>query len=834
MIAAALQTFMETPDVLASGDAKGALTQGAIIGGLTMAGALFSGLGAARRSASSSGAQTAALLLLAAAGMETAVFGYAKAAPFWIAGFAAAVTLHLAALCGALASGAGRVLAVVLSALAAAPAAGAAFTPLLRAAPGGVLIALAGLAPVVLVVASLFGAPRPARWAIPGALAAAAALPATLFGSLAGPGSWFSAYGSHVLLALGLALAGFASLGAARPAAVRASPAPGRADDKTLTDVLDYAGLAVWDWGRERGADASVGARRLIAPGVDGPRGADAVLDALSIDGRRDFEAALSEREDGPFDARLSMRDGRTLRMRGARAVDADGDVERVVAIFEEAGDAPPSAPEPRPTLRPAPEPEPEPDPSPKPEPAPAPRRAAFRSDPALEPERRAAPRRSADRPEERGAPLSGLLDRGGFIAAVEDAMARTPAAAIAEGRAALFVLDLDRFKSVNDAFGEAGGDRLLAVAANRLKEAAGPRTLIGRHGGDSFAVWAMIERGGPSVADAAASLASLIAEPTTLSGRDVHPSASVGAAAAREGDTAAGLLGEAEDALAEAKRGGGGRASVYDPRNADRPAERFGREEALRGGVASGEIEAHYQPVVRLSDGRAAGFEALVRWRRKGEELIGPSEFLALAEETGLLREMERQVLDAACGDAARWIEETGRRDVFVSVNVSSRRLDRPEDRLDFVAAVRDAVERHDLPDKALRVEVVEDQLMRDPDAAAQALSALKALGVCIAIDDFGTGHSSLSRLKSLPFDVLKIDQAFVKKLESDAQADAIARSIVALAHDLGLAVVAEGAETEGAARRLRAMGCDYAQGFIFGAAMDAADAGRFFRMYG
>ena len=816
-------------------DVRGALTQGAVIGGLTLSGALFAGLAAARRSSGGVGTATTALLLLTAAAMETALFGYAPGRSFLVGAFCAAAIAHVGALLGLGREGWTRFAAPALGALLLF---GIGFAGPLAPGDSGdliALIALAGVVPAALVAGALMGR-RAARYALPGAILAAAAMPAGFLGAFMGGSGWLALYAPHAAFALGLALVGFVALGGgaapAEAAPSRASMTPG-GDGETLAAVLDYSGFAVWDWRREEGALATDAARRLIAPGVDGPRGADALRSALETDSLAEFDAVTRAGDDGAFDLVLRTRAGKTLRMRGARAADADGDADRVLAIFDELeASAPVARPRPATLERPAPAPAFSP-----PEEADAPtettRPAQFRPSRADD-DRRQTPRRAADAPTTPAA-LVALKDRGAFLSAVDDAIAAMPTEDLGGAQRAMFVIDLDRFKSVNDAFGEAGGDALLAEIAERLDASGGPLTVIGRHGGDSFALWALIEAGGPSVAEAAEGLRALISEPFALEGETVHPSASIGVSLDREEEVfAATLLGEAELALADAKRSGGDHVSIFEPQRAEKPAARFGRERDIREGVAGGEFEAHYQPVIRLSDGAAAGFEALVRWRKAGDTLIPPSEFLALAEETGLLEQMERRVLDAACRDLAAWRAETGRTDVFVAVNVSSRRLDRPGDRLAFVRAVKEALAAHDLPRGALRVEVTEDQIMRNPEAVEQALQAIKQLGAGLALDDFGTGHSSLARLRRFDFDVLKIDQAFVKKLDADADSVAIARSIINLAHDLGMTVVAEGAETETTARRLRSMGCEYAQGFIFGAPMDFTDATKFLRLYG
>ncbi|MEM9749322.1 MAG: EAL domain-containing protein, partial [Pseudomonadota bacterium] len=288
-------------------------------------------------------------------------------------------------------------------------------------------------------------------------------------------------------------------------------------------------------------------------------------------------------------------------------------------------------------------------------------------------------------------------------------------------------------------------------------------------------------------------------------------------------------LLASAEAAMYEAKAEGGGRAVLYSPGAPGAAPASMSLETDLRRALERGEIEVHYQPIIRLSDGAVAGFEALARWRHPERGLVTPTDFIGFAEATDLIAPISRAVLNAAASDLAAWRAEMQQSGLFVGVNIDSRQVLRAG----LEKSVSDAISACGLPPEALRIEVTESQIMADPEAASAVLSSLQRMGVMLALDDFGTGFSSLSYLHQFDFDAIKIDQSFTVGMDSDPTAVKIVRAIIDLAHDLSMKVVAEGAESEASARRLRAMGCDFAQGFIFGAAMTAAEAQSFIRSY-
>jgi diguanylate cyclase (GGDEF)-like protein len=383
--------------------------------------------------------------------------------------------------------------------------------------------------------------------------------------------------------------------------------------------------------------------------------------------------------------------------------------------------------------------------------------------------------------------------------------------------------LDLDGFGAVNDTFGHDVGDRLLVEVAARLHQVAAPN-LVTRTGGDEFAV--LVER----VVDprAVESLARRIQEALTLPfrvrGRAVQISVSVGVAVAAPANAVpADLLRAADVALSWAKAQGGGRVAVFDP---DRDAGESARAALLAGmpdGVERGEFLLHYQPLVRLHDGRVRGAEALVRWQHPEHGLLGPGRFVEAAERSGAIVPLGRWILTEACRQAAAWWRELGPRAPYVSVNVSPVQLAEPG----WVSEVRDVMELTSLPPWQLQLEITEQTLLRDEGAATAALSALRATGIRLALDDFGTGYSGLAWLRQLPVHALKIDGSFVDGLRH-RNADPVDRSIVEalvrMAHALDLEVTAEWVETAEQMEQLTTLGCDLGQGRWLGEAGPAA----------
>jgi diguanylate cyclase (GGDEF)-like protein len=385
--------------------------------------------------------------------------------------------------------------------------------------------------------------------------------------------------------------------------------------------------------------------------------------------------------------------------------------------------------------------------------------------------------------------------------------------------RAALLVMDLDGFKEVNDALGHACGDRLLELVAARLAEAVGSGETIARLGGDEFAVL-LPDCSGPAAAlTRADALLAALEAPFELEGLRLDVVGSIGVAVHPEhGHDVDALLRHADVAMYAAKREGGGR-ELYEPARDASSAERLTLMADLRRALRTDELILHYHPKVDLATRRAAGVEALVRWRHPRRGMVPPMDFIPYAEHTGLITPLTERVLELALLQCAAWRAEG--LDLSVAVNVSVRNLLDGE----LPAAVAGLLERAGVPADRLELEITESAVMTDPARAEGVLGALAELGVGLSIDDFGTGYSSLAYLSRLPVDEMKIDRAFVSQMETDGRDLAIVESSIALAGRLGMRVVAEGVETDQQRARLAVAGCDLAQGFLFTRPLAAAD---------
>ncbi|MFV2117366.1 putative bifunctional diguanylate cyclase/phosphodiesterase [Streptomyces sp. Act-28] len=407
--------------------------------------------------------------------------------------------------------------------------------------------------------------------------------------------------------------------------------------------------------------------------------------------------------------------------------------------------------------------------------------------------------------------PLTGLPNRQWLL---ERTWAALEAAEADGRRTALVLIDLDRFRSVNDTLGHLAGDRLLLQIAERLRLALPRGAEAARLGGDEFAVLLPTTDSTTSAQRVARHLAADLSSPLDLDGLTLVLEASAGVAVFPDHALdAEGLLQRADVAMYQAKRDRTG-VEVYESKRDSNTPDRLGLLGDLRRALDAGEVELHYQPKVRF-DGHVAGLEALVRWVHPERGRVPPDEFIAIAESSGLMPHLTEYVLETALGQVARWRAQG--LEVPVAVNVSPRDVHSPG----FAGAVAARLARHGVPAGALQLEITEHVLLEDPQRAADTLAGLTGHGVKMSLDDFGTGYSSLVHLRRLPVSELKIDRSFVARLAVDTEDAEIVRCTVDLAHSLGLLVVAEGVEDDETWERLRDLGCDAVQGWLVAAAM-------------
>jgi diguanylate cyclase (GGDEF)-like protein/PAS domain S-box-containing protein len=413
---------------------------------------------------------------------------------------------------------------------------------------------------------------------------------------------------------------------------------------------------------------------------------------------------------------------------------------------------------------------------------------------------------------------LTGLPNRALFMDRVDQVVQRSTRDPTV-GCAVLFV-DVDRFKLVNDTLSHAAGDQLLVELAARIADVLRPGDTVARIGGDEFTILldgVVVDRDATVVAER---VQSSLGRPFGIDGHELHVTASIGVSLSSSRMSAAELLRNADIAMYDAKRRGQGRCAVFTESMRQRVVDRVTRESDLRLAVEESLLEVHYQPIVELSSGALYGVEALARWPDRWPE-VPPIEFIEIAEETGVIGAIGLQVLRAGLEQFAAWRKAGLVSDeIRVSVNVSGRQLDDPR----LPEEIRDAIAGAELPASALRLEITESTLMQEPERIRRIVSEVCASGVGLHLDDFGTGYSSLAALHRLPVDALKIDRSFVTSAAEDG-GDAIVRAIVALAHSLGLDVIAEGIEHPEQQIRLRGLGCQYGQGFMFSKPLGAKD---------
>jgi Amt family ammonium transporter len=407
---------------------------------------------------------------------------------------------------------------------------------------------------------------------------------------------------------------------------------------------------------------------------------------------------------------------------------------------------------------------------------------------------------------------LTGLPNRTLFTYRLAYALAKGKGSA---GAVALLVLDLDRFKAINDALGHEVGDEVLVAVSGRLVAAGGTAEIVARLGGDEFLVLFDGE-GAEAEAEAfSARVLEALSVPIAAGPGEVFITASIGIAGTSARVTeATALLSNADAAMYQAKKRGGGSVEVFGEAMRVRVLDRMNTEHSLHRALERSELRLFYQPVVEIKGSRAVGVEALLRWDHPDQGLVTPNRFIPVAEESGLIIPIGAWVLQEACRQLRRWqVKRYGGLQGAVEVNLSARQVDDPQ----IVATVEQILAETGLSPSYLTLEITESALMNDAASALSVLRALKALGVTLAIDDFGTGYSSLSYLQRFPLDILKIDKTFVDELGIAPEGSEIIAAVINLAHALGLQVIAEGVESERQLEELERLDCDFAQGYLF-----------------
>ena len=409
---------------------------------------------------------------------------------------------------------------------------------------------------------------------------------------------------------------------------------------------------------------------------------------------------------------------------------------------------------------------------------------------------------------------LTGLPNRELFMNRLEAiiSIARTED----KVRPTVFVIDIDRFKQVNDGLGISAGDTILLTIARRLHRLLKPKDSLSRFAGDQFALMLLSEQDPARIAAVADAIKHAINNPITFAKREIVLTASIGLITWTTAQTSAeDMVKDAELAMHQAKRFGGDRIEPFRPAFRTVGTDRLQFESDLRRAIERREFTLAYQPIVRLEDGSVAGFEALLRWDHPRRGTIPPADFIPVAESCGLIVQLGLFAMQQAAEDLAAWQKQIGDAPLSVSVNLSSRQLIRR----DLVSDVRSVIARANLKPRCFRLELTESLVMDNPEQTAHVLAKLKQLGIGLSLDDFGTGYSSLSYLTRFPFDTIKIDKSFVD--DATPKRAVLLKSMVNMAHELGLSVVAEGISDESDALELRQMGCEYVQSFMFGAPM-------------
>ncbi len=408
--------------------------------------------------------------------------------------------------------------------------------------------------------------------------------------------------------------------------------------------------------------------------------------------------------------------------------------------------------------------------------------------------------------------PLTGLLNRGGFSASLEDALA-IPSASIA-----VAVINVHRFRHINEHLGYAVGDAVLRTIAARLLGTPGLEGRVARLAADQFAAFAPLQQA-DGARDWGVHLLTRLSEPIVVQSQPIDINATLGLALAPQDATLADELLRCADLALDRARRDKRACALYEPSLRPAARDQLSLLGELRSAVDHDELRLYFQPKIELSTGRVAGAEVLLRWAHPTRGLLGPADFISFAEKTGFIRQITRWTLDHAVAQGAEWYRSGITLPLAINVTVDD--INDPQ----FHLRVANSIARHRLPPSLLTLEVTESGFITDTEGALAMLHALATLGVSLSIDDFGTGYSSLSHLARMPVHEVKIDRSFVQGLESDPDFAAVVRSAIDMGHALGLKVVAEGIETESSATRLRGLGCDIAQGYLYAKPMPKAD---------
>jgi len=405
---------------------------------------------------------------------------------------------------------------------------------------------------------------------------------------------------------------------------------------------------------------------------------------------------------------------------------------------------------------------------------------------------------------------LTGLPNRTLLLDRLESATYR---AHRNKNMVALLMIDIDNLKLINETLGHTNGDKLIQSVATRLSEAIRDTDTLSRSGGDEFNLIIENIQQLEDVALMASKLSRVIEHNLTLQDQQIHVKASIGISVyPQDGNDIGSLLSHADAALYRAKDKGGNSYEFYSPELGTKARRRLQLENALRHAIDNDELVVFYQPKVNLSDNAATGIEALVRWNHPDQGIIAPDEFIPIAEETGLIIQLGKQVIEKACAQFKQW-QDNNLPINNISINVSARQFKEQ----DLVSLLQQVLEQHELNASHIELELTESTLLKNEDQAELKLNQLHDMGIKISIDDFGTGYASLSYLKRLPIDILKIDKSFTDGIVHDSDDIAIVNAICGLASGLGLELVAEGIETAEQLKRIKDLGVDYGQGYYW-----------------